>query len=154
MNRRRSPCDLRAPRSSETFQGVRRIDIDRQIGEVSNGCGHRRVNGSETFHHRDCSVVVTEGLDHQEFAGKIPEAFPEQLTDRPEPTLFRDLHRSPLEEEIGLQDHPETVRLILERGARGTAPLLPIPLREDPRLSDLYVEPHPLADYDPEEDPA
>ncbi len=49
--------------------------------------------------------------------------------------------------------HPETVRLILERRARsqGNPPSLPIPLPEDPRLTELVVQPHPLADYDPEQ---
>jgi transposase len=50
--------------------------------------------------------------------------------------------------------HPETVRLILERRAhrRGTRPVLPIPLPDDPRIRDLVVQPHRLADYDPEEE--
>lgn len=49
--------------------------------------------------------------------------------------------------------HPETVRLILERRAhqRGTPPQLPIPLPEDPKIAQLVVEPHALADYDPED---
>lgn len=49
--------------------------------------------------------------------------------------------------------HPETVRLILERRARqrGTSVPLPIQLPEDPRLTDLVVQPHRLADYDPED---
>ena len=49
--------------------------------------------------------------------------------------------------------HPETVRLVLERGARqrGEAPQMPISLPEDPRLKDLVVKPHPLKDYDPED---
>ena len=46
--------------------------------------------------------------------------------------------------------HPETVRLILERHSRPTPPRLPIPLPKDPRIAQLTVTPHPLADYDPE----
>lgn len=50
--------------------------------------------------------------------------------------------------------HPETVRLILERRAhrRGAPPTLPIPLPDDPRITQLVVQPHRLADYDPEEE--
>ena len=46
--------------------------------------------------------------------------------------------------------HPETVRLILDRRARerGQRPALPIPLPNDPRLANLHVQPHALADYD------
>lgn len=52
--------------------------------------------------------------------------------------------------------HPETVRLILERRAhqRKTPPSLPISLPDDPRLQRLIVQPHPLADYDPQEEPS
>lgn len=48
--------------------------------------------------------------------------------------------------------HPETVRLILERQSGDTPPRLPIPLPADPRIADLTVTPHALADYDPEEE--
>lgn len=48
--------------------------------------------------------------------------------------------------------HPETVRLILDRRRhqRGNPPPLPIALPDDPRVRDLVVTPHRLADYDPE----
>jgi hypothetical protein len=48
--------------------------------------------------------------------------------------------------------HPETVRLILDRRRhqRGNPPTLPIALPDDPRVRDLVVTPHRLADYDPE----
>ncbi len=48
--------------------------------------------------------------------------------------------------------HPETVRLILDRRRhqRGAPPPLPIALPDDPRVRDLVVTPHRLADYDPE----
>jgi len=48
--------------------------------------------------------------------------------------------------------HPETVRLILDRRRhqRGNPPSLPIALPDDPRVRDLVVTPHRLADYDPE----
>ncbi len=50
--------------------------------------------------------------------------------------------------------HPETVRLILDRGRqqRQVKPPMPIQLPDDPRVRDLVVRPHPLADYDPEEE--
>ena len=50
--------------------------------------------------------------------------------------------------------HPETVRLILDRGRqqRQVKPPMPIQLPDDPRVRDLVVKPHPLADYDPEEE--
>jgi hypothetical protein len=50
--------------------------------------------------------------------------------------------------------HPDTVRLVLDRRRtqRGQAPPLPIALPDDPRLRDLVVTPHPLADYDPEDE--
>lgn len=50
--------------------------------------------------------------------------------------------------------HPETVRLVLDRRRHGRRqpPPLPIALPEDPRVRDLVVVPHPLADYDPERD--
>lgn len=50
--------------------------------------------------------------------------------------------------------HPETVRLVLDRrrAQRGQAPPLPVELPDDPRLRDLVVVPHPLADYDPEDE--
>lgn len=51
--------------------------------------------------------------------------------------------------------HPATVRLVLDRrrAQRGQAPPLPVEIPDDPRLRDLVVVPHPLADYDPEEQP-
>lgn len=51
--------------------------------------------------------------------------------------------------------HPETVRLVLDRrrAQRGQPPPLPVDLPDDPRLRDLVVIPHPLADYDPEDEP-
>jgi hypothetical protein len=51
--------------------------------------------------------------------------------------------------------HPETVRLVLDRRRRDRrqAPPLPVALPDDPRVRDLVVVPHDLADYDPEEDP-
>jgi hypothetical protein len=51
--------------------------------------------------------------------------------------------------------HPETVHLILDRQrqARGAAPPIPLRLPDDPRVRDLVVQPHSLADYDPEETP-
>lgn len=50
--------------------------------------------------------------------------------------------------------HPDTVRLVLDRrrAQRGQPPPLPVELPDDPRLRDLVVIPHPLADYDPEEE--
>jgi transposase len=47
--------------------------------------------------------------------------------------------------------HPDTVRLILDRRRhqRGAPPPLPIALPDDPRVRDLVVTPHRLADYDP-----
>jgi hypothetical protein len=49
--------------------------------------------------------------------------------------------------------HPETVRLVLDRRrrARQQPPPLPVALPDDPRVRDLVVIPHPLADYDPED---
>lgn len=49
--------------------------------------------------------------------------------------------------------HPETVRLVLDRRRRGRrqAPPLPVALPDDPRVRDLVVVPHKLADYDPED---
>lgn len=49
--------------------------------------------------------------------------------------------------------HPETVRLVLDRRRtqRGQLPPLPVALPDDPRVRDLVVNPHSLADYDPEE---
>ncbi|RMH21671.1 MAG: IS21 family transposase [Acidobacteria bacterium] len=49
--------------------------------------------------------------------------------------------------------HPETVRLILDRRgrARGQEPPMPIRLPDDPKVRDLVVTPHPLADYDPDD---
>lgn len=51
--------------------------------------------------------------------------------------------------------HPEAVRLILDRRtrARREPPPLSLRLPEDPRVRDLSVLPHPLADYDPQDDP-
>lgn len=50
--------------------------------------------------------------------------------------------------------HPETVRLVLDRrrAQRGQPPPLRVELPDDPRVRDLVVTPHPLADYDPEEE--
>ena len=50
--------------------------------------------------------------------------------------------------------HPETVRLILDRRGqlRQAKPPIPIRLPDDPKLRDLVVRPHPLADYDPDEE--
>jgi transposase len=49
--------------------------------------------------------------------------------------------------------HPETVRLVLDRRrhARRQAPPLAVALPDDPRVRDLVVQPHDLADYDPED---
>lgn len=49
--------------------------------------------------------------------------------------------------------HPETVRLVLERRRQrtGQPPPIAIPLA-NPRLAELDVEPHALADYDPTPD--
>lgn len=49
--------------------------------------------------------------------------------------------------------HPETVRLILDRRrhARRLPPPIPITLPDDPRIRNLLVTPHDLADYDPED---
>jgi hypothetical protein len=46
--------------------------------------------------------------------------------------------------------HPETVRLVLDRRrhARHQPPPLPVPLPADPRLRNLVITPHRLADYD------
>lgn len=51
--------------------------------------------------------------------------------------------------------HPETVRLVLERrrSARQDEPAITVTLPDDPRVRDLVVTPHPLADYDPKKDP-
>lgn len=51
--------------------------------------------------------------------------------------------------------HPETVRLILDRRrhARHQPPPLPVTLPDDPKVRDLVVTPHDLADYDPEDTP-
>lgn len=50
--------------------------------------------------------------------------------------------------------HPATVRLILDRRrlARGAPPPLALRLPDDPRVRDLIVTPHPLTDYDPDDD--
>lgn len=47
--------------------------------------------------------------------------------------------------------HPHAVRQVLDRRrhARGQRPPLPIALPDDPRVRDLVVTPHRLADYDP-----
>ncbi len=49
---------------------------------------------------------------------------------------------------------PETVRLILDRRRheRGLRPALPVKLPGDPRIRDLVVTPHSLADYDVSDD--
>lgn len=51
--------------------------------------------------------------------------------------------------------HPDAVRLILDRRRhrRHQPPPLPVALPDDPRVRDLVVLPHPLADYDPQEEP-
>jgi len=48
--------------------------------------------------------------------------------------------------------HPETVRLVLDRRRRERqlAPPVPVALPDDPRVRNLVVIPHRLADYDPE----
>ena len=48
--------------------------------------------------------------------------------------------------------HPEAVRLVLDRRRheRGQKPALPVKLPADPRIQNLHVTPHPLADYDPD----
>ena len=50
--------------------------------------------------------------------------------------------------------HPETVRLVLDRRRRARDAKPPIALRlpDHPKLRNLDVTPHPLADYDPEPD--
>jgi transposase len=50
--------------------------------------------------------------------------------------------------------HPETVRLVLDRRrhARRQRPPLPVALPEDPRVRNLVITPHRLADYDPEDE--
>ena len=50
--------------------------------------------------------------------------------------------------------HPDTVRLVLDRrrAQRGQLPPLSIELPDDPRVRDLVVIPHSLADYDPEDE--
>lgn len=49
--------------------------------------------------------------------------------------------------------HPETVRLVLDRRRRERqqTPPLPVALPDDPRVRELVVVPHSLADYDPED---
>lgn len=51
--------------------------------------------------------------------------------------------------------HPETVRLILDQRARARhqPPPMRVRLPDDPKVRDLAVIPHPLADYDPDNDP-
>ena len=51
--------------------------------------------------------------------------------------------------------HPETVRLVLDRRRhqRGQPPALPLALPDDPRVREMLVTPHPLAEYDPDPDP-
>ena len=48
--------------------------------------------------------------------------------------------------------HPAAVRLILDRRRqkRNAKPPLPIELPDDPRIKNLFVKPHNLANYDPE----
>lgn len=50
--------------------------------------------------------------------------------------------------------HPETVRLVLDRRrqARHAKPPIAIELPDDPRVKNLVVTPHALADYDPEDE--
>lgn len=50
--------------------------------------------------------------------------------------------------------HPETVRLILDRRRheRDLSPTVPVQLPDDPRIRDLVVTPHRLADYDPDDE--
>ena len=50
--------------------------------------------------------------------------------------------------------HPEAVRLVLDRRRheRGQKPALPVKLPADPRIRNLHVTPHSLADYDPDDD--
>jgi hypothetical protein len=50
--------------------------------------------------------------------------------------------------------HPETVRMVLDRRrqARQAKPPIAIELPDDPRVKNLVVTPHALADYDPEEE--
>ena len=51
--------------------------------------------------------------------------------------------------------HPEAVRLILDRRARARHEPPPVRVRlpDDPKVRDLPVIPHPLEDYDPEDEP-
>lgn len=46
--------------------------------------------------------------------------------------------------------HPHSVRLVLERRRhqRGAPPSMPVELPDDPRVRELVVRPHALADYD------
>jgi hypothetical protein len=48
--------------------------------------------------------------------------------------------------------HPHAVRQAIERkrSERGEGPVLPLPLPDDPRITDLTVTPHALSDYDQE----
>jgi transposase len=50
--------------------------------------------------------------------------------------------------------HPDAVRLVLDRRrhARGQPPPVPVALPDDPRLRELVVTPHRLADYDHQTD--
>lgn len=50
--------------------------------------------------------------------------------------------------------HPHAVRQAIERrrGERGLEPMLPIPVRDDPRITDLTVTPHDLGSYDRKDD--
>jgi hypothetical protein len=50
--------------------------------------------------------------------------------------------------------HPDAVRLVLDRRrhARGQPPPVPVALPDDPRLRELVVTPHRLADYDHQAD--
>ncbi len=49
---------------------------------------------------------------------------------------------------------PESVRLILDRRRyeQGLRPAVPVQLPDDPKLRELVVTPHPLADYDLDDD--
>ena len=62
----------------------------------------------------------------------------------------RDLEHAITEALTQQAPHPNSVRHILERNAkaRGSAPPLPVPLPDDPRVRNLTVRPHDLKTYD------